>query len=48
MKARKEAFEEILELLDAGGDAYFRIHAVREHIREALPKKKKPTPPPVG
>lgn len=43
-RARKEAFEEILQILDGGGDAYFRIHDIREHIRKEFPKKKETTP----
>lgn len=44
-KARKQVIEEITEILDAGGDAYFRMHSLREYIYKQNPKKK-PTPRP--
>lgn len=47
-RARKEAFQEILDILESGGDAYFRMHSVYEHIRKELPKKKETTPKPQG
>ncbi len=42
-KARTQAFEEVLQILDSGGDAYFRMWEVRNYVREQLPKKKDPT-----
>lgn len=39
-KARKQVIEEILTILDSGGDAYFRMHSLREYIHEQSPKKK--------
>lgn len=44
-KARKQIIEEISEILDSGGDAYFRMHSLREFIHRESPKKK-PTPRP--
>jgi hypothetical protein len=35
-KARKKAFTEVLEIIDGGGDAYSRIHAIRKLIQDAI------------
>jgi hypothetical protein len=43
-KARRQVIDEVLEILDGGGDAYFRMHLLKEYIREQLPKKKETTP----
>ena len=33
-KARKQAFDEVMELIDAGGDAYTKIHNIKKLISE--------------
>lgn len=33
-KARKQAFMEVLEILDNGGDAYSKINAVKDFINK--------------
>jgi len=32
LKARKRAFKEVLDIIEAGGDAYSRIDAIRKLI----------------
>ena len=39
-KARKKAFSEVLEIIEGGGDAYSRIHAIRKLIDNAIMVKK--------
>ena len=39
-KARKKAFTEVLEVIEGGGDAYSRIHAIRKLIEDAIIVKK--------
>jgi tRNA(Ile)-lysidine synthase TilS/MesJ len=33
-KARKQAFDEIMKVIDAGGDAYTKIHNIKKLISE--------------
>jgi len=33
-KARKQAFDEIMKLIDAGGDAYTKIHEIKKLIEK--------------
>lgn len=39
-KARKQAFKEVLDILEGGGDAYSRIHAIKKLIDNAIMVKK--------
>lgn len=47
-KARQQVLDEILEIINSGGDSYYRMHLVFDYIRKNSPKKKKETTPPVG
>jgi len=33
-KARKQAFDEVMKLIDAGGDAYTKIHEIKKLIEK--------------
>jgi hypothetical protein len=33
-KARKQAFDEVMELIDAGGDAYTKVNNIKKLISE--------------
>lgn len=39
-KARIQALEEVLAIVDGGGDAYSRLSSIKELIEKEKPKKK--------
>ena len=38
-KARKQAFDEVMKLIDAGGDAYTKVNNIKKLIEESNPKR---------
>jgi hypothetical protein len=40
VKARKQAFKEVADILEGGGDAYSRIHAIKKLIDNGIMIKK--------